>query len=75
MVTVPGFFGRRKCLWLPRVLIRYQPSRSTTRMASLTFGGIAESREQIMHPARRRVARLLRLARLLQGRGAVFVGA
>ena len=38
IVTLPGFTGWRNCRWLPRVVTRYQPSRSTIRIASLTFG-------------------------------------
>lgn len=38
IVTLPGFTGCRNCRWLPRVVIWYQPSRSTIRIASRTFG-------------------------------------
>ena len=38
IVTLPGFTEWRNCRWLPRVVTWYQPSRSTIRIASRTFG-------------------------------------
>ncbi len=38
IVTFPGFTGCRYWRWLPRVVMRRQPSRSTARIASRTLG-------------------------------------
>ena len=43
-VTRPDFSGWRNWRWLPRVATWYQPSRSTIRIASLTFGTAQASR-------------------------------
>ena len=38
IVTVPSLCGWQNCRWLPHVLTWYQPSPSTSRLASLSFG-------------------------------------
>ncbi len=41
IVTLPGLLGCSKCLWLPLVPARNQPSASTSLVASRTFNQVA----------------------------------